>query len=75
MGSKQDQRGLTMQNHCVVSREEWPVARKEHLAKEKEFTRRRDQLSSERRELSWVKVDTNYLFDGPNRQEPLADRV
>ena len=62
-----------MQNHKVVSREEWLVARREHLAKEKKFTRRRDQLSSERRELPWVKVDKDYLFEGPNGQETLAD--
>ena len=40
-----------MQNHKIVSREEWLVARTEHLAKEKEFTRLRDQLSRDRRNL------------------------
>jgi predicted dithiol-disulfide oxidoreductase (DUF899 family) len=34
-----------MQNHKIVSRDEWLVARKEHLAKEKEFSKLRDQLS------------------------------
>jgi predicted dithiol-disulfide oxidoreductase (DUF899 family) len=62
-----------MQNHKVVSSEAWLVARKEHLAKEKAFTRLRDQLSQERRELPWVKVDTEYLFDGPNGKETLSD--
>ena len=62
-----------MQDHKVVSREEWLAARKEHLAKEKEFTRLRDQLGAERRELPWVKVETEYQFNGPNGKESLAD--
>ena len=42
-------------NHSkVVSRDEWLAARKQHLKKEKEFTRLRDKLSAERRELPWV---------------------
>jgi predicted dithiol-disulfide oxidoreductase (DUF899 family) len=62
-----------MQKHNVVSREEWLDARKKHLAKEKEFTRLRDQLSQDRRELPWVKVEKEYLFDGPNGKETLSD--
>lgn len=57
----------------IVSREEWLAARLEHLAKEKEFTRLRDQLSKDRRELPWVKVTKNYVFDGPDGQESLSD--
>ncbi len=62
-----------MQNHRIVSSEEWLVARKEHLAKEKEFTRLRDQLSRERRDLPWVRVDKKYVFDGPKGKESLSD--
>jgi predicted dithiol-disulfide oxidoreductase (DUF899 family) len=40
----------------VVSHDEW-LARKKHLAKEKEFTHLRDQLSRERPELPWELVD------------------
>ncbi|MDH3442907.1 MAG: DUF899 domain-containing protein [Deltaproteobacteria bacterium] len=61
-----------MGNHKIVSKEEWLVARKEHLAKEKEFTRLRDQLSQERREIPWVKVEKEYFFDGPNGKESLS---
>jgi predicted dithiol-disulfide oxidoreductase (DUF899 family) len=64
---------INMLDHKVVSRELWLVARKEYLAKEKEFTRLRDQLSQDRRELPWVKVDKEYLFDGPNGKESLSD--
>jgi predicted dithiol-disulfide oxidoreductase (DUF899 family) len=61
-------------NHSkVVSRDEWLAARKQHLKKEKEFTRLRDKLSAERRELPWVKVEKNYVFDGPKGKETLAD--
>ena len=63
----------TMERPKVVSREEWLLARKRHLSKEKEFSRLRDQLSAERRELPWVLVDKRYVFDGPDGQESLAD--
>ncbi len=62
-----------MSDHKVVSKEEWLKARKAHLAKEKEFTRQRDELSRQRRELPWVKVEKNYVFDGPKAKETLAD--
>jgi len=62
-----------MQERKVISREDWLIARKEHLAKEKEFTRLRDQLSRERRELPWVKVEKEYLFNAPNGKKSLAD--
>lgn len=62
-----------MDQHKVVSREEWVVARKEYLAKEKEFTRLRDQLSQQRRDLPWVLVDKEYLFHSPKGQETLAE--
>ena len=59
--------------HKVVSNEEWLEARKAHLVKEKELTRQRDELSRQRRELPWVKLEKNYVFDGPNGRETLAD--
>jgi predicted dithiol-disulfide oxidoreductase (DUF899 family) len=62
-----------MTQHRIVSRDEWLAARKALLAREKEFTRLRDQLNAERRELPWVKVDKAYVFDGPNGKETLAD--
>jgi predicted dithiol-disulfide oxidoreductase (DUF899 family) len=59
--------------HAVVSQNEWLAARKALLAKEKEFTRARDQLSEARRALPWVKVEKNYAFEGPNGRETLSD--
>ena len=62
-----------MTDHKVVSHDAWVEARKDLLAKEKELTRMRDALSRARRELPWEKVETDYLFDGPDGKESLAD--
>ena len=59
--------------HQIATQGEWLAARKKLLIKEKEFTRLRDQLSEERRNLPWVRVDKPYTFDGPNGKETLAD--
>jgi predicted dithiol-disulfide oxidoreductase (DUF899 family) len=59
--------------HRVLPREQWIEARRKHLAREKEFTRLRDELSRERRDLPWVKVDKTYVFDGPSGRESLGD--
>jgi predicted dithiol-disulfide oxidoreductase (DUF899 family) len=56
-----------------VSQAEWLAARKDLLAKEKQFTRDRDALSAERRKLPWVKVDKDYVFDGPSGKVTLGD--
>ncbi len=57
----------------IVSEAQWLVARKDLLAREKEFTRQRDAVSAARRELPWVKIDKEYVFDGPEGKETLAD--
>ena len=59
--------------HTIVSQDEWLAARKALLAKEKEFSKARDQLSAARRALPWVKVEKNYAFDGLAGKETLAD--
>lgn len=62
-----------MENHKVVSHRDWVEARKALLLKEKEFTRLRDELSQERRELPWEKIEKEYTFDGPEGKVRLAD--
>lgn len=62
-----------MNESNVVSQEEWIEARKKFLVKEKEFTRLRDELSEQRRALPWVKVDKDYVFDGPEGKQNLSD--
>ena len=60
-------------NHRVVSKDEWLAARKAHLAEEKELTHAREELARRRRELPWVKVEKNYVFDTPSGKRTLAD--
>lgn len=62
-----------MQQHKIVSRDEWIAARKALMTREKELTRAREALSQERRELPWVKVDKDYVFDGPDGKVTLGD--
>jgi predicted dithiol-disulfide oxidoreductase (DUF899 family) len=57
----------------IVSRDQWLQARTALLAKEKEMTRLRDQLSEARRSLPWVKVDKSYVFDTPSGKKTLSD--
>jgi len=59
--------------HEVVSHEEWVAARKKHLADEKAFTKKRDQLSQARRDLPWELVDKKYEFEGAGGSRTLAD--
>jgi predicted dithiol-disulfide oxidoreductase (DUF899 family) len=57
----------------VVSQDEWLVARKELLAKEKKATRERDALAAERRRLPIVRIDKDYVFEGPEGTASLLD--
>jgi predicted dithiol-disulfide oxidoreductase (DUF899 family) len=65
--------GTGTKHHNVVSHKEWIAARKALLLKEKKFTRLRDELSRTRRQLPWEKVEKEYIFDGPNGKETLAE--
>lgn len=59
--------------HNVVLHAEWLSARKQLLTKEKEFTRLRDELSRQRRELPWEKVEKRYEFDSTHGKVSLGD--
>jgi len=59
--------------HPVVTSKAWLKARTALLAKEKAFTRLRDKLSRQRRELPWERVEKKYVFDGPAGKQSLAD--
>ncbi len=63
----------SIENHPVVSHDQWLEARTAFLRKEKEFTHLRDELSRQRRELPWEKVEKRYELDGPNGTESLSD--
>ena len=62
-----------MNQHRVVTRDEWLAARKQLLIKEKALTRAQDALSAERRRLPMVKVDKSYVFDTPSGRQTLSD--
>jgi predicted dithiol-disulfide oxidoreductase (DUF899 family) len=62
-----------MAEHRVVGHDAWLEARRKHLAKEKEFTRLRDQLSRERRELPWELVEKEYAFEGEHGTQSLSE--
>ena len=49
----------------VVSHEDWLAERTKLLAREKKFTRLRDELSRQQRALPWERVEREYVFDGP----------
>ena len=57
----------------IASREEWLVARKELMLKEKDLTQRRDALNVERRELPMVEITKDYKLEGPDGTVGLAD--
>ena len=64
---------INLDNHQIVSKNEWIAARKVLLKKEKEFTALRDQLSQLRRELPWIAVDKEYIFEGRNGKVNLSE--
>jgi predicted dithiol-disulfide oxidoreductase (DUF899 family) len=57
----------------VVSRDEWIAERKKLLTHEKDLTQQRDRVNAERRRLPMVKIDQNYVFDGPQGKRSLEE--
>ncbi len=64
---------MSIENHPIVSHDAWVAARTALLAKEKEITRLREDVSRQRRELPWERVEKPYVFDGPRGKTSLAD--
>ncbi|HEY3729119.1 MAG TPA: thioredoxin family protein [Solirubrobacteraceae bacterium] len=62
-----------MTTHKIGTRAEWLVARRELLDAEKEHMRRGDELARERRELPWVPVEKDYVFETDNGKQSLAE--
>jgi predicted dithiol-disulfide oxidoreductase (DUF899 family) len=63
----------SLEDHKIVSENEWIEARKSLLKKEKELTILRDQLNQQRRELPWKEVNKEYVFEGPNGKQTLPE--
>jgi predicted dithiol-disulfide oxidoreductase (DUF899 family) len=64
-----------MTTHMTVSRDKWLEARRDLLTAEKDLTRRSDKVAQLRRQLPWVNVDKEYVFEGPDGRQTLADLV
>jgi Uncharacterized protein conserved in bacteria len=62
-----------IENRKVVSQKEWVVARKKLLVEEKKFSKLRDKMNLQRRKLPWVKIEKDYVFDGPTGKVTLSD--
>ncbi len=61
----------TIPHPPIVSRDQWLAERKKLLAHEKELTKQRDRVNAERRRLPMVKLEKDYVFDGPNGKQNL----
>jgi len=62
-----------MTKHKTGTQKDWLAARKKLLAKEKEHTRRSDELARQRQELPWVKIDKEYRLETDEGSGSLAD--
>jgi predicted dithiol-disulfide oxidoreductase (DUF899 family) len=57
----------------TVSQRDWETALERLRAKEKELTRAHDALAAERRRLPWVRIEKDYVFQGPDGKARLVD--
>jgi predicted dithiol-disulfide oxidoreductase (DUF899 family) len=64
---------VQMTDQRIGTREEWLAAREQLLVREKEHTRRGDELARQRRELPWVPVEKDYRFDTDDGEKPLVE--
>src|SRR6478672_4816370 len=62
-----------MTEHRIATQDEWQAERDVLLTEEKELTRRSDELARKRRELPWVRVETNYTFETESGTKSLAE--
>lgn len=64
---------LTTPHPRIASRSEWLATRLQHLVHEKELTKHRDRIAAERRRLPMIRIEKEYLFDGPNGKVSLRN--
>src|SRR6478672_13274034 len=62
-----------MTGHRIGTREEWVAASAELLTREKELTRMGDELARQRRELPWVPVEKQFMFQTEHGPRTLAE--
>jgi len=68
-----NENGYTMTSHTIGTREQWTAARAELLEREKDLTRMSDELARQRRELPWVPVEKEYVFQTADGPKTLAE--
>ena len=69
----QSRRPIQLTTHQVGTREQWLAARRALLEREKELTRRSDELARERQQLPWVAVEEPYSFQTSEGPKTLAE--
>jgi predicted dithiol-disulfide oxidoreductase (DUF899 family) len=57
----------------IVSPEQWEQEQKQYLQAAKELTRQYDALMERRRQLPWLKIEKQYVFEGEFGKVTLAD--
>lgn len=62
-----------MATHTIVPRKEWDAARADLLTREKEHTRMGDELAQQRRELPWVRLETQYTLQTADGTKTLTE--
>src|SRR6478672_7876554 len=62
-----------MTNRRIGTRDEFDTARAELLTREKELTRLNEQLAAQRRELPWVAIEKDYVFETEDGTKTLAE--
>jgi predicted dithiol-disulfide oxidoreductase (DUF899 family) len=64
---------MTMTTHTIGTRKEWLAARLELLKAEKDLTRRSDEVTRQRQDLPWVRVEKEYRFETDEGSVSLRD--
>ena len=62
-----------MSEHTIGSREEWQAARDELAKLEAELAERTEEITKKRRDLPWVRVEKEYVFDTEAGKKTLAE--
>jgi predicted dithiol-disulfide oxidoreductase (DUF899 family) len=57
----------------IVDKDDWLRAHRDHLVREKQFTREREQMAAQRRGLPWTEITTDYTFQTPSGPASLAE--
>ena len=64
---------MKLPDHKTGTREEWQAARDELAKLEGEHAQLNEEIKRKRRELPWVPVDKEYVFDTEDGKKSLAD--